>query len=91
MADQSNVKLPDAEMASVHQSERREERFELPFEVQVSGIDSEGAVFHFTVQTRNVSRWGCGFVSPIELRKDDIVALRVASPDAQGAMQRPAI
>ncbi|HLK03200.1 MAG TPA: PilZ domain-containing protein [Candidatus Acidoferrum sp.] len=91
MADQSNVKLPAAEMASVHQSERREERFALNFDVQVSGIDSEGSVFHFTVQTRNVSQWGCGFVSPIELRKDDIVALRVVSPEEPGALQRPAI
>ena len=91
MAERSEVKARDAEMASAHRSERREERFALPFEIEVSGIDCEGAVFHATVQTRNVSRWGCGFVSPIELRKDDIVAVRVASPEEAGAMKRPTI
>ncbi len=91
MTERSEVKLRDAEMASVHRSERREERFALPFEIEVSGINGEGAVFHMTVQTRNVSRWGCGFLSPIELRKDDIVAIRVASPEEEGAGKRPTI
>ena len=91
MSEQGEVKLRDAEMASVHQSERREERFALPFDVEVSGVDGAGFVFQMTVQTRNVSRWGCGFLSPIELRKDDIVAIRVASPEEPGAMKRPSI
>jgi PilZ domain-containing protein len=86
-----HVKLRDAEMAAAHRSERREERFALPFEIEVSGINGEGSVFHATVQTRNVSRWGCGFVSPIELRKDDIVAIRVASPEEAGVAKRPTI
>lgn len=85
MAERSSVKLPDAEMASVHRSERREERFALSFDIEVSGIDGEGGVFHFATQTSNVSEWGCGFFSPKELRKDDIVAIRVASPEAPGA------
>lgn len=91
MAERSEVKLRDEEMASAHQSERREERFALPFEIEVSGINGEGGVFHVKVQTRNVSRWGCGFLSPIELRKDDIVAVRVASPEEAGAVKRPTI
>ena len=86
-----HVKVRDVEMAAAHRSERREERFALPFDVEVSGINGEGSVFHVTVQTRNVSRWGCGFLSPIELRKDDIVAVRVASPEDAGVAKRPAI
>jgi len=91
MTKQGNVKLPDTGMASFHESERREERFALPFEVEVSGINRDGEVFHVTVQTRNVSQWGCGFLSPIELKKNDIVAIRVAVPEGPVAMQRPPI
>ena len=36
MSEQSDVKLRDAEMASVHRSERREDRFALPFDIEVS-------------------------------------------------------
>ena len=91
MSERSEVKVRDAEMASAHRSERREERFALPFEIEVTGINAEGAVFHMTAQTRNVSRWGCGFLSPVELRKDDIVAIRVASPEEAGTGKRPTI
>ena len=58
MTKEGNVKLPDTGMASFHESERREERFALPFEIEVSGINSDGEVFHVTVQTRNVSQRG---------------------------------
>ncbi len=88
MAERSNVKLSDSGMASLHKSERREERFVLPFDIEVSGINGHGEAFHIRVDTRNVSRWGCGFVSPIELRKDDIVAIRVAPPEEPGTMRR---
>jgi hypothetical protein len=91
MAARSNVKLPDFEMASLHKSERREERFALPFEVEVTRIDGIGEVFHLAVQTRNVSRWGCGLLSPIELKKDDIVAIRVGAPEGPAAIKRPPI
>ena len=91
MSERSDVKVRDEEMAAAHRSERREDRFALPFEVEVSGITGDGSVFHVTVQTRNVSRWGCGFLSPIELRKDDIVAVRVASPEDAGVAKRPTI
>src|SRR5882724_5439378 len=72
LAERQNVKPTDAQMATLHKKERREERFALPFEIEVAGIDGEGEAFHIKVETRNVSLWGCGFVSPIELRKDDI-------------------
>ncbi|HLZ12701.1 MAG TPA: PilZ domain-containing protein [Candidatus Acidoferrum sp.] len=88
MAERSKVKHTESEMALVHQSERREERFALPFEIEVSGINGEGEVFHMSLKTRNASEWGCGFLSPIEMKKDDIVAIRVASPDGPGAVQR---
>ena len=91
MAKQSDLKPPDVGMASFHKNERREDRFALPFEIEVSGINREGEAFHVTVQTRNVSQWGCGFLSPMELRKDDIVAIRVAAPDGPSALQRSPI
>ena len=91
MTKQGNVKVPEAGMATFHESERREERFALPFEIEVSGIKGDGEVFHVTVQTRNVSQWGCGFLSPAELKKDDIVAIRVAAPEGPVAMERPPI
>jgi len=85
------MKLSDSKMATVHTSERREERFALPFEIAVSGINGEGEAFHITVQTRDVSGWGCGFLSPMELKKDDIVAIRVVTPEGPGAVLRPPI
>ncbi len=88
MAERSGVKLPDSGMASLHKKERREERFALPFEIEVAGIDGDGEAFHIKVETRNVSLWGCGFVSPIELRKDDILAIRVAAPEGPVAIER---
>jgi len=91
MAKQGKLKLPETGMASFHERERREERFALPFEIEVSGISSDGEVFHVRVQTRNVSQWGCGFRSPIELKKNDIVAIRVAAPEGPGVIQRPPI
>jgi len=91
MTKQGNVKLPETGMATFHESERREERFALPFEIEVSGINSDGEVFHVALQTRNVSHWGCGFLSPIELKKNDIVAIRVAAPEGPVAIERPMI
>ena len=85
------MKPTDAQMATLHKSERREERFALPFAIEVAGIDGEGEAFHIKVETKNVSLWGCGFVSPIELRKDDMVAIHVAAPEGPGAMERPPI
>jgi len=91
MTKQRSMKLPDTGMASFHERERREDRFALPFEIEVSGINSDGEVFRVTVQTINVSQWGCGFLSPMELKKNDIVAIRVAVPEGPAAIERPLI
>ena len=87
----NTIKLPDSEMASVHRRERREARYEVPFEVEVTGIDAEGKVFHLRAFTRNVSQWGCGFLSPLELKKDDIIAIRLVPPTEVEASQRPQV
>lgn len=87
MSDAS--KLRDVAMATVHGSERREMRYELPFQIEVAGIDTEGRVFRERLFTRNVSQWGCGFLSSMELRKDDIVAVRLIPPE--GPSERPAV
>jgi hypothetical protein len=72
----------DLRMATVHLEQRRELRYPVPIEIEVSGSDQRGEVFHERTFTRNVSEWGCGFVTCVELKPDDIVAVRVASRDA---------
>lgn len=84
------MKLQDTEMASVHASERRETRFALAVEIEVSGINTEGQLFRLRTQTRNVSEWGCEFLSPIEMKKDDIIAVRVVAPEGSEATGKTA-
>jgi hypothetical protein len=69
----------DSRMATVHLHERREARYSVPIAIEVSGISREGQPFHERTFTLDVSEWGCGFKIPVELKKDDIVALRVVS------------
>ena len=68
-----------AVMASAHLAERREARYEVPFEIEVSGLDHQGAVFHERTVTRNVSEWGCGFLLPVQLKTDDMIAVRLCN------------
>jgi hypothetical protein len=72
-------RVPDVLMATAHLEERRETRYTVPIEIDVSGIDCGGKVFHERTFTRNVSEWGCGFLLSVELKMDDLIALRVAS------------
>jgi hypothetical protein len=74
-------KVTDVRMLMTHKGERREVRYAVPIEIEVSGIDPNGAVFHEPTSTRNVSQWGCAFLLSIELKTDDIVSVCVASPD----------
>jgi hypothetical protein len=74
--------LHEAVMASSHLQERREARYEVPFEIEVSGLDNRGAVFHERTITRNVSEWGCGFVLPVQLKADDMIAVRLCTRSA---------
>jgi len=62
--------------------DRRDIRFEVPIEIEVSGIDRNHHVFHELTRTQNVSEWGCAFLLSVELKADDIVSLRVTSPEA---------
>jgi hypothetical protein len=68
---------PDARMASAHFSKRREPRYTIPFDIEVSGIDANGQVFHQRRVTTNVSEWGCGFNSSVELKPDNIISIRL--------------
>jgi hypothetical protein len=80
MPEQPNDrKLRDLHMASIHLQERREVRYAVAIDIEVSGIDQDGEAFHERTTTRNVSEWGCGFLLSVELKPDDIVALRIAS------------
>jgi len=72
----------DMRMATAHLQERREARYTVPIEIEISGVTQSGEVFHERLITRDVSEWGCGFVATVELKADDMIALRVASGDA---------
>jgi len=80
--EQNDGIVRDLRMASVHLEQRRELRYRVPIEIEISGINPTGEPFHERTVTRNVSEWGCGFVTSIELKENDMVALRVASRDA---------
>jgi hypothetical protein len=72
--------------------DRRDVRFEVPIEIEVSGIDQSNQVFHEMTCTKNVSEWGCAFLLSFELKVHDIVALRVTSNEAsefEAARQSP--
>ncbi len=75
----------DSRMATVHLHERREARYSVPIAIEVSGISPEGQPFHERTFTLDVSQWGCGFKIPMELKKDDIVALRVVPTSSETA------
>lgn len=79
----------DTQMASAHMQERREARYEVPIEVEISGLTRDGQVFHERTFTRDVSEWGCGFIASVELKVDDIIAVSVISPGAEEPATRP--
>ena len=79
--------LHAAVMASAHLAERREVRYELPFAIEVTGLDHQGAVFHERTTTRNVSEWGCGFVLSVQLKTDDMIAVRLSDRSAAAPAQ----
>ena len=79
--------LHAAVMASAHLEERREVRYEVPFEIEVTGLDHQGAVFHERTITRNVSEWGCGFLLSVQLKTDDMIAVRLRERSPAGPAQ----
>jgi hypothetical protein len=81
-----NMQEQETPMASAHLSERREMRYEVPIEIEISGLDRKGLVFHERTLTRNVSEWGCGFTTLVELKVDDIIALRVFCPEVEESL-----
>jgi hypothetical protein len=82
-------KLTDQSMASVHMKERREVRYDISLGIEVSGIGQDGQAFHEHTVTIDVSEWGCGFLVSTELKVDDMIAIRMSSPDQEGASSRP--
>ena len=85
----SKADHPDTSMASGHLSERREARYAISFAIEVSGLGRDGEPFHLKTSTLNVSEWGCGFLSPRELRPDDMILVRRVSPEPQPANHIP--
>jgi len=80
--ERKGQKERDLRMATAHLRQQRETRYTVPIEIEISGIAQNGEVFHERMFTRDVSEWGCGFVTSVELKTDNIIALRVASRDA---------
>ncbi|HKT48166.1 MAG TPA: PilZ domain-containing protein [Candidatus Acidoferrales bacterium] len=76
MGERRGDNEPSNVMASVHCGERREERFAICLEIEVSGT-KDGEVFHEPAKTEDISRWGCSFVLGMRLKKDDIVVIRL--------------
>lgn len=77
-------------MASAHLEVRREFRYNVPFEIEISGVDRNGKVFRERTLTEDVSEWGCGFLLSVELKTDDMIALRVTSGDPKESAERQA-
>lgn len=80
--EEKDNKERDVRMATAHLSERRESRYTVPIEIEISGVTQSGEVFHERTFTRDVSQWGCGFVTTVDLKADDMIALRVASRES---------
>ena len=76
MGERREGNEPSNVMASVHCGERREERFAIGMEIEVSGT-KDGEIFHVGAKTEDISRWGCSFVVGMRLKKDDIVVIRL--------------
>ena len=74
---------PHQRMAAANLAVRYEPRYAVPIEIEVTGIDRNREVFHERTFTKNVSEWGCAFLLPVELKKDDIISVRVASADKE--------
>lgn len=66
-------------LANAHLEERREQRFEIAVEIEISGVSQIGNLFQERTMTRDISSWGCGFLTSVELKPDDIVAIRPIS------------
>jgi hypothetical protein len=66
----------DTAMASAHLRERREARYSVSFEIELSWLDEAGRLFHEKTSTLNVSEWGCAFLSSLALSVDDIISVR---------------
>lgn len=79
---QKDDKPSGLQRSTGHLEGRRSPRFEVPIEIEVSGIDQNSQVFREFTHTLNVSEWGCAFPLSFELKADDIVSLRVTSPEA---------
>jgi hypothetical protein len=72
-------KGPEVHIAAANLEVRLDPRYELAIEIEVSGIDRNGQVFHKRSLTMNVSEWGCAFLLSVELRAHDIISLRIGS------------
>jgi hypothetical protein len=79
----------DAAMASAHRSERREARYAISFEIEVTWLDQTGDLFHEKTSTINVSEWGCAFLSQLPLVIDDIVSVRRVISEASQQQSSP--
>ena len=89
--DRSRGPVPNTHMAEPHLHERREKRYDVAIEIEVTGIDKRGEVFSERTVTLNVSEWGCRFALSVELNTNDFVALRVLGAGGAKSSQVPSM
>jgi hypothetical protein len=68
--------LNNSGMAESPAEERRELRHKIAIEVWVEGIDSGGSTFHFGSITKDVSEWGCSFITTKQLEVDNVIWIK---------------
>ena len=88
-SEKKAAETSEPSMATGHLSERMEPRYAINFQIEVSDIDRMGQVFRIRTLTQNASKWGCGFTSPVELKKDNIVAIRAIPEDRTAPLRDP--
>jgi PilZ domain len=87
----NNLDAKTSLLANAHFQERREQRFEIEIEIEISGVSQIGNLFQERTMTRDISSWGCGFLTSVELKPDDILAIRPISKSDPQAPTRKAV
>jgi hypothetical protein len=73
----------EVRIATASLAMRYEARYDIPIEIEVSGINRDGEVFHERTVTEDVSEWGCAFLLSVEQKKNDIISLRVSPKEGE--------
>jgi hypothetical protein len=89
MSVKRNETLPETNLAAAYLRERHDVRYLARIAIEVSGIHRNCELFHELTFTRDVGSWGCTFPLSLELKPDDIFAVRVLGGDRREAGPQP--